>query len=121
MFDENLLTNEDYEFQYPRPEIGLGGSGLTRESAPPFMARDTLGALAKHYWRYGYWESSKCLRRYPDKTLRWRQALPSVFVAGWRCWSCSSPFWNVAFMDFVDRCRGFTSDLKPGGLPACSQ
>jgi succinoglycan biosynthesis protein ExoA len=35
--------------------------------------------LARQYWRYGYWKF-RMLRRYPD-TLRWRQALPPVFVA----------------------------------------
>jgi len=34
--------------------------------------------LARQYWRYGYWKW-RMLRRYPD-TLRWRQALPPLFV-----------------------------------------
>jgi uncharacterized membrane protein YadS len=35
------------------------------------------------------------LRRYPE-TLRWRQALPPVFVAGLALLVLLSPFWNVA-------------------------
>jgi hypothetical protein len=44
-----------------------------------YFARSTLGALARQYWRYGYWKS-RMLRRYPG-TLRWRQALPPLFPA----------------------------------------
>ena len=40
----------------------------------------SLNALAKQYWRYGYWKW-RMLRRFPG-TLRWRQALPPVFVLG---------------------------------------
>jgi hypothetical protein len=34
--------------------------------------------LIRQYWRYGFWKW-RMLRRYPD-TLRWRQALPPLFV-----------------------------------------
>jgi succinoglycan biosynthesis protein ExoA len=34
--------------------------------------------LMRQYWRYGYWKW-RMLRRFPD-TLRWRQALPPLFV-----------------------------------------
>jgi succinoglycan biosynthesis protein ExoA len=43
-----------------------------------YFARPTLLELARQYWRYGYWKW-RMLRRYPD-TLRWRQALPPLFV-----------------------------------------
>jgi hypothetical protein len=34
--------------------------------------------LIRQYWRYGFWKW-RMLRRYPN-TLRWRQALPPLFV-----------------------------------------
>jgi len=34
--------------------------------------------LSKQYWRYGFWKL-QMLKRYPS-TLRWRQALPPIFV-----------------------------------------
>lgn len=43
-----------------------------------YYARATLGALARQYWRYGLWKW-QMLKRYPA-TLRWRQALPPLFV-----------------------------------------
>jgi succinoglycan biosynthesis protein ExoA len=78
-FDESLLTNEDYEFN-ARIRKGGGKIWLDPRIRSKYFARPTLSALAKQYWRYGYWKV-RMLRRYPE-TLRWRQALPPLFVAG---------------------------------------
>lgn len=94
MFDETLLTNEDYEFNTRVLQSG-GRIWLDPGIRSAYMARDTLGALATQYWRYGYWKI-QMLRRYPE-TLRWRQALPPVFVAGLALLVLLSPFWKVAF------------------------
>lgn len=76
-FDETLLTNEDYEFN---TRIRLAGGRIWLDPAirSIYFSRGTLGALAKQYWRYGFWKW-QMLRRYP-KTLRWRQAIPPLFV-----------------------------------------
>lgn len=77
MFDETLLSNEDYEFN-----ARVRQSGRTVWLDPSirsvYFARATLAKLAQQYWRYGFWKW-RMLRRYPH-TLRWRQALPPVFV-----------------------------------------
>lgn len=78
LFDETLLTNEDYEFNARIRRSG-GRVWLDPEIVTVYYARSTLGELARQYWRYGYWKF-RMLRRYPD-TLRWRQALPPLFVA----------------------------------------
>ncbi|MCX7608606.1 MAG: glycosyltransferase family 2 protein, partial [Anaerolineales bacterium] len=76
-FDETLLTNEDYEFN---ARIRARGGRIWFDPAirSVYFARATLSALARQYWRYGFWKW-RMLRRYP-KTLRWRQALPPLFV-----------------------------------------
>ena len=77
-YDETLLSNEDYEFNTRiRKQVGLVWLDPSIRSI--YFARASLGQLAKQYFRYGFWKL-KMLRRYPD-TLRWRQALPPVFVA----------------------------------------
>jgi succinoglycan biosynthesis protein ExoA len=76
-FDESLLTNEDYEFNARILKSG-GRIWLNPESRSIYYSRATIGGLLKQYWRYGYWKY-QMLRRYP-KTLRWRQALPPLFV-----------------------------------------
>lgn len=76
-FDESLQTNEDYEFN-----VRIRNSGGTVWFDPQiqstYIARPTLNALAKQYWRYGYWKA-QMLRRYPA-TTRYRQALPPLFI-----------------------------------------
>jgi len=79
MFDETLLTNEDYEFNTRIRQAG-GKIWLDPQIRSVYYARQDLGALARQYWRYGFWKV-QMLRRYPG-TIRWRQALPPLFVAG---------------------------------------
>jgi succinoglycan biosynthesis protein ExoA len=76
-FDENLLTNEDYEFNVRVRKSG-GIVWFDPEIRSTYIARSTLKELAEQYWRYGYWKS-QMLNRYPE-TLRWRQALPPIFI-----------------------------------------
>ncbi len=78
-FDENLQTNEDYEFNARLRQHG-GKVWLDPAIRSRYFARPTLKELARQYWRYGFWKW-RMLRRYP-RTLRWRQALPPLFVAG---------------------------------------
>ena len=76
-YDESLLTNEDYEFNARIRQFG-GKIWLDPSIRSVYFARSTFTALAKQYLRYGFWKW-KMLRRYPG-TLRWRQALPPLFV-----------------------------------------
>lgn len=76
-FDENLLTNEDYEFNVRVRQAG-GKVWLDPSIRSRYFARPGLWALIRQYWRYGYWKA-RMLRHYPH-TLRWRQALPPLFL-----------------------------------------
>ncbi len=76
-FDETLLTNEDYEFNARIRKSG-GIIWLDPSIRSVYFARATWSGLAKQYFRYGFWKW-RMLRRYPN-TLRWRQALPPLFV-----------------------------------------
>jgi glycosyltransferase involved in cell wall biosynthesis len=77
LFDESLLTNEDYEFNARVRKSG-GKIWLDPSIRSVYFARSTFLELIQQYWRYGFWKW-RMLRRYPD-TLRWRQALPPLFV-----------------------------------------
>jgi len=77
-FDETLLTNEDYEFNVRVRQSGEA-VWLDPSIRSVYFARSTFGALARQYWRYGFWKW-RMLARYPS-TLRWRQALPPLFLA----------------------------------------
>jgi succinoglycan biosynthesis protein ExoA len=76
-FDETLLTNEDYEFNARIRQEG-GRIWLDPQIRSVYYARESLAGLARQYWRYGFWKY-RMLRRH-SSTLRWRQALPPVFV-----------------------------------------
>lgn len=79
LIDETLRgANEDYEFNTRIRKAG-GRVWLDPKIVTVYYARSTLRELARQYWRYGYWKF-RMLRRYPD-TIRWRQALPPLFVA----------------------------------------
>ena len=89
MFDETLLTNEDYEFNARIRQSG-GKIWFDPQIRSIYYARSDLNALAHQYWRYGYWKW-QMLRRYPE-TLRWRQALPPMFVLSLLLLFLLSPF-----------------------------
>ena len=92
-FDETLLTNEDYEFNTRIRSHG-GVVWLDPRIRSTYVARSTLLELAKQYWRYGFWKL-RMLSRYPS-TLRWRQALPPLFVLSLIILIFFSVFENVA-------------------------
>lgn len=76
-FDETLLTNEDYEFNARIRKSG-GKVWLDPSIRSIYFSRSSLLELARQYLRYGFWKWHM-LRRYPN-TLKWRQALPPLFV-----------------------------------------
>jgi cellulose synthase/poly-beta-1,6-N-acetylglucosamine synthase-like glycosyltransferase len=77
LFDETLLSNEDYEFN-TRIRASGGIVWLDPAIRTVYFARASLSSLARQYSRYGYWKV-QMLRRYPG-SLRWRQALPPLFM-----------------------------------------
>jgi succinoglycan biosynthesis protein ExoA len=77
LYDETLLTNEDYEFNTRIRKAG-GVVWFDPGIRSIYYSRADLIALARQYFRYGYWKG-RMLKRYPE-TLRWRQLLPPVFV-----------------------------------------
>jgi cellulose synthase/poly-beta-1,6-N-acetylglucosamine synthase-like glycosyltransferase len=76
-FNESLLTNEDYEFNTRIRQAG-GTVWFDPDIRSTYYAPGSFGDLARQYARYGYWKA-RMLRRYPH-TVRWRQALPPLFV-----------------------------------------
>ncbi|MEN4042494.1 MAG: glycosyltransferase family 2 protein [Anaerolineaceae bacterium] len=92
-FDESLLANEDYEFN-ARIRKHHGQIWFDPQIRSMYYARGSLGSLARQYWRYGYWKR-RMLERYPE-TLRWRQALPPVFVLGLIGLLLLAPVWPAS-------------------------
>jgi glycosyltransferase involved in cell wall biosynthesis len=89
LYDEELLSNEDYDLNVRIRKAG-GKIFLDPKIKCVYFARTTLSSLGKQYWRYGFWKA-KMLRKYPD-SIRWRQALPPLFVFGLIILLCISIF-----------------------------
>jgi succinoglycan biosynthesis protein ExoA len=100
MYDETLLTNEDYEFNARLRHAG-GKVWLDPSISSIYYSRSNLGELARQYWRYGYWKA-QMLRRYPE-TLRWRQIIPPAFVLALLSLGVLSLLWGLArwFLVFI--------------------
>lgn len=77
-YDESLGANEDYEFNWRARRSGLRVV-LDPSVRCTYLARATLGALARQYFRYGRWKAV-VLRRQP-LSLRLRQLAPAGVVA----------------------------------------
>jgi GT2 family glycosyltransferase len=113
MFNESLLTNEDYEFNARLRQSG-GKIWLDPAIRSVYFARRTLGHLARQYWRYGFWKA-RMLRRYPG-TLRWRQTLPPIFVLSLVILSVLAIWFPVARWLFVLESVSYVSVLAVAGL-----
>jgi len=113
-FDETLLTNEDYEFNTRLRKAG-GKIYLDPAIRCNYFARPNLAALARQYWRYGFWKL-RMLRRYPG-TVRWRQALPPLFVAGVIALLLATPFLSLARLAIAAVLGLYLIVLLAGALP----
>lgn len=78
-YDEQLLSNEDYDLNYRIRQAG-GRIFFSPDIRCFYRARRTLAALARQYFRYGWWKV-RMLRKYPA-AIRWRQLAAPAFVAG---------------------------------------
>lgn len=76
-FNEALLTNEDYEYNYRIRQLG-GKIWFDPSIRAVYYARRTFGQLFRQYTRYGYWKARMLIDN--PASLRWRQALPPLFV-----------------------------------------
>jgi glycosyltransferase involved in cell wall biosynthesis len=114
-FDETLLSNEDYEFNARVRRAG-GKVWLDPEIRSVYFARGSLPALAKQYWRYGFWKL-RMLLRYPN-TLRWRQALPPLFVFSLAGLAMLSPWYRPAALALAFELAIYLAALGLAGLAA---
>ena len=76
-FDESLLTNEDYEFNYRVRRHGKIVL-LDRVEHCDYFARATLRELGQQYWRYGQWKA-RMIRLHP-RSIKLRHLVAPGFV-----------------------------------------
>lgn len=78
LFDEELVRNQDDEFNYRLRKAG-GKILLSPKIKSCYYSRSSLASLWKQYFQYGYWKV-RVLQKHP-KQMQWRQFVPPVFVA----------------------------------------
>ncbi|HOG77804.1 MAG TPA: glycosyltransferase family 2 protein [Anaerolineaceae bacterium] len=118
MYDETLLSNEDYEFNTRVRQAG-GKIWLDPQIRCVYFARRNLKELASQYWRYGYWKA-QMLKRYPG-SLRLRQALPPLFVLGMAVLLTAGLFWQPFLLMFVGAAVLYTAALAAAGIQLAAQ
>lgn len=117
-FNEDLLTNEDYEFNQ-RLRLAGGKIWLDPAIRSIYFARPTLADLIRQYWRYGYWKG-RMLMHHPN-SLRWRQALPVVFIASLVILLICSIFWGLARWLLILQIGAYLLILTGAGIQVAMQ
>ncbi len=93
-FDEELVRNQDDEYNYRIKE--LGGSILLSPSVRSrYFSRNSVHLLSRQYFQYGYWKV-RVLQLHPGQ-MSARQFVPFVFVVTLLSLGLTSLFSSIAF------------------------
>lgn len=76
-FNESLLTNEDYDFNYRVRQTGSHVI-LDRSGHCDYFARSTLSSLVRQYARYGVWKA-RMIKLHP-RSIKVRHLVAPLFV-----------------------------------------
>jgi succinoglycan biosynthesis protein ExoA len=76
-FDEELVRNQDDEYNYRLRKMGVKIL-LAADVRSRYYSRATLGKLASQYFQYGYWKV-RVLQKHP-RQMQPRQFVPALFV-----------------------------------------
>jgi succinoglycan biosynthesis protein ExoA len=89
MFDEELVRNQDDEYNYRLREMG-GRLLLSPEIQSIYYSRSSLKSLWSQYSQYGYWKV-RVMQKRPSQ-MRWRHFIPPLFVLALVLSMLSLPF-----------------------------
>jgi glycosyltransferase involved in cell wall biosynthesis len=76
-FDEELVRNQDDEYNYRIRKMG-GRVLLAADVRARYFSRSGFRALWRQYLQYGYWKV-RVMQKHP-RQMRWRQFVPAAFV-----------------------------------------
>ncbi|MGH7559683.1 MAG: glycosyltransferase family 2 protein [Gemmatimonadales bacterium] len=92
-FDEELVRNQDDEFNYRTARAG-GRILLLPEAVSYYFARDSLGQAARMMYQYGFYKP--LVARKVGRVATLRQLAPPALVAGLIAGAALAPFWAPA-------------------------
>ncbi len=93
LFDEELVRDQDDEFNYRIRERG-GRILLSPRIRSQYAVRSTLRSLARQYFQYGYWKV-RVLQKHP-RQMRLRQFVPPSFVLALAIGAVTAPWFPLA-------------------------
>jgi glycosyltransferase involved in cell wall biosynthesis len=97
-FNEELLANEDYEFNYRVRKSG-GQIQLDASAHSVYYARKTFKTLSQQYFRYGFWKA-QMLKLFPE-SLRLRQLAAPLMLLSIVLLVALAPFHWIARLALV--------------------
>jgi len=77
LFDERLVRNQDYEFNYRLRRAG-GRIFYTPAIRVLYHCRDSLVGLLKQYFQYGFWKAQVIIKH--PRSIALRHLVPPIFV-----------------------------------------
>lgn len=89
LFDEELVRNQDDEFNYRLRKMG-GRILFTPRMRSWYQNRQSLTRLARQFYQYGEWKV-RVLQKHP-RQMSWRHAVPPAFVAALLLMTALAPF-----------------------------
>jgi succinoglycan biosynthesis protein ExoA len=121
LFDEELVRNQDDEYNYRLLDQG-GKILLSPDISSRYYSRSSLRSLWRQYYQYGYWKV-RVMQKHP-RQMRWRQFVPPAFVAALAGTSLLGlflrPFWIllsvlVFLYSLVDLLASYAIGKEHGG------
>ena len=92
-FDEELVRNQDDEYNYRVRKLG-GRILLAPDIRSRYYSRGSLSKLGRQYFQYGYWKV-RVMQKHP-RQMQPRQFVPLLFVMALLLLFLTSPFFGVS-------------------------
>jgi glycosyltransferase involved in cell wall biosynthesis len=93
LFDEELVRNQDDEFNYRLRKAG-GRIVLNPAMRSWYQNRQDVAHLLRQYYQYGQWKV-RVLQKHP-RQMSWRHFVPPAFVAGLIALTVAQALWPAA-------------------------
>jgi glycosyltransferase involved in cell wall biosynthesis len=93
LFDEELVRNQDDEFNYRTRKLN-GRIVLNPAMRSSYQNRQDVAHLLRQYFQYGEWKV-RILQKHPAQ-MSWRHFVPPAFVAGMALLAILAPAWRPA-------------------------
>ena len=111
MFDEELVRNQDDEFNY-RIQAGGGRVLLSPSIRSRYFARSTPRALWRQYFQYGLWKV-RVMQKHPAQ-MRRRHFVPPLFVAALAVSAAMAPAAPMSALVFSSIAATYTLAVMAG-------